>query len=413
MDAPGRPTLLENLRALPSSAWVLFGGVFVTRVGTFVLPFFTLYLTRRGYSAPQAGFAIGAYGLGALVAQLIGGLLADRIGRRNAIGLSMCGAGAVTLALWRADSLALIYPLMFALACIGEVHRPASGALIADLVPSERRVSAFTMFRLAINVGWAVGLALGGFLAERSFDLLFVGDAATSVAFGIISLVALPHGVRSARHQEVDLPTARAAIRADRGFLLFLASALLSGAVYAQNVSSLPLHVREAGFGPSTYGTLQSLNGVIVVLIELPVIAWTQRHGRLSMVALGQLLIGLGFASLLFADTIPLLVVMVVVWTLGEICGSSAATAIAADRAPEHARGRFQSALGAAWSVAFMLGPVLGTLVYGRSRAALWWACGGLGVVSSALALTARRFPAPAPGRLAPAPPGEVDVSPM
>lgn len=396
MDAePAPQKLLESLRSLPGPAWVLFAGTFVNRIGTFVLPFFTLYLTGKGFSAPQAGGAIAAFGLGGLVAQLFGGLLADRIGRRSAIGLSMIGAGVLTLALWRAETLAMIYPLMFAVACVGEIHRPASGALIADLVPRQGRVAAFTMFRLTFNVGWAVGLALGGVLAERSFDILFVGDAATSIAFGVISILALPHGTRTTRREEVDLPSARASILADRGFLLFLASALLAGTVYAQNVSSLPLHVRDSGFGPGTYGALQSLNGVLVVFLELPVIAWVQRHERLRMLALAQFLIGLGFATLLFADTLPLLVAMVVVWTIGEIVGSSPATAIAADRAPEYARGRYQSALGVAWSSAFMIGPLLGTFVYRANPAVLWWACGAAGVAAAALSLAARRHPAP------------------
>jgi MFS family permease len=412
MDAPASPTLRENIRALPASAWILFVGTFVNRLGTFVLPFFTLYLTGRGYSAGQAGIAIGAYGLGGFVAQLLGGLLADRIGRRNAIALSMLSTGALTLALWQADTLALIYVLMFAVACVGEIHRPASSALIADLVPSERRVAAFTVFRLTFNVGWAAGLALGGLLAERNVDLLFVGDAATSIAFGVISLVALPHGVRTGRKQEEHLPSARATILADRGFLLFLAGALISGLVYAQNVSTMPLHVRDSGFGPTVYGFLQSLNGLLVVVAELPVIAWAQRHERLRMVALGQLLIGLGFASLLFADTVPLLVGMVAVWTLGEIFGSSPATAIAADRAPAYARGRYQSALGSAWSVAFMAGPILGTRAYEANATALWWGCGAIGVAAAGLSLAARRHPVPPAPDLATETAPAVDVPP-
>jgi MFS family permease len=397
MDAePAPQKLLVSLRSLPGPAWVLFAGTFVNRIGTFVLPFFTLYLTGKGFSAPQAGGAIAAYGLGGLVAQLFGGLLADRIGRRDAIGLSMIGSGALTLALWQAESLALIAVLMFAVACVGEIHRPASGALIADLVPPEGRVAAFTMFRLTFNVGWAVGLALGGILAERSFDILFVGDAATAIAFGVFSLLALPHGTRSTSRAEVDLPSARASILADRGFLLFLASAFLGGTIYAQNVSSLPMHVRDAGFGPGVYGALQSLNGALVVVLELPIIAWVQRHERLRMLALAQVLLGLGFATLLVADTLPLLVGMVVVWTLGEIVGASPATAVAADRAPEYARGRYQSALGVAWSSAFMVGPLLGTIAYEASPPVLWWACGAAGVAAAALSLSARRHPAPA-----------------
>jgi MFS family permease len=390
------PTLRESLRSLPPPALVLFAGTFVNDFGTFVLPFYTLYLIQKGYSTPQAGVAIAAYGLGELVAQIIGGLLADRVGRRNAIALSMFTAGTLTLALWRAQGLALIVPLMFGFACASELSRPAAGALIADLVPSRSRLAAFTVLRLATNVGWAVGLALGGFLAQRSFDLLFVGDAATSIAFGFISLVALPHGVRSTRHDEVDLPTARRAILADRGFLLFLLGMLLMRLVYAQIFSTMPLHIQDHGHGPSTYGILLSISGGIVVLAELPVIAWVQRHDRLRMVSLGHLLIGLGYASLLFADTFPELIGMVAVFTLGEICGFSAAQAIAADRAPAHAQGRYQSAFGSTRGIGFLAGPVLGTLVYSASPQILWWACGVLGVLAAALALSARRFPLPA-----------------
>jgi MFS family permease len=392
-----RPSLRRNVRALPRSAWVLFAGTLVNRLGTFVLPFITLYLTENGFSAPQAGLAIGAYGFGGLIAQIVGGLLADRIGRRNAIALSMFSTGALTLALWQAESFALIVVLMFAIGTMGELHRPAAGALIADLVPSEQRVTAFTFFRLAINVGWAGGLALGGLLAERSFDLVFIGDAATSIAFGVISLALLPHGTRTKRREETHLTSARASILADRGFLLFLAAVLVTAAVYSQNVSTLPLHIREAGFSPSTYGLLQSLNGVIIVLFELPVIAWTQRHDRFRIVALGELLIGVAFATLLFANTLPLLVAMVVLWTVGEMIESPVASAIVADRAPVHARGRYQSAFGSMFGLAWIVGPVLGTYAYSENEAIPWVACGVLGIAAGAFSIAAGRHPAPVP----------------
>ena len=393
-----RPTLRDNLRSMPGSAWILFAGTFVNRLGTFVLPFITLYLTSLHYSAPQAGVAIACYGLGGLTAQAAGGLLADRLGRRNTISTAMLSAATLTVALSRAHSLATIYPLMFALAATAELHRPAAGALIADLLPSERRVTAFTMYRLAVNLGWACGLALGGLLAEHNFLWLFWGDAATSATFGVIALVALPHGTRTARHEERHLASARSAIVADRGFLLFLAAVLITGAVYSQNVSTLPLKLRVDGYGPSTYGLLQALNGIIIVFAELPVIAWTQRHARMSIVALGDVLIGLAFFSLLFATTLPGFLVMIVVWTVGEMVESPVASAVAADRAPTHARGRYQSAYGSMFGVAWMLGPVLGTSVYAASPTALWIACGVAGVVAANLSLAAGRRPVPSVG---------------
>jgi MFS family permease len=396
VSAPARgPSLRENVRAMPPAAWVLFAGTFVNRLGTFVFPFMILYLTGLGYSAGQAGVALALYGLGGFVSQLVGGWLTDRIGRRNTIGLSMITASCLTLALWQAESLALIYALMFLLALVAETHRPAASALITDVVPDERRVTAFAMFRLAINIGWAVGLTLGGLLADRSFGFLFVGDAVTSATFGVISLIALPHGVRTSRGEERHLGGgAVRAMLADRGFLLFLGSILIGSAIYMQNVSTFPLHIKQEGFSNTVYGMLQGLNGAFVVFLELPISAWTQRRSRTSMVALGGLLIGVAFGSLIFARTIPLLVVMVFVWTLGEIVSSPPASAFVADRSLEHTRGRYQAALGAMFGLGAIVGPLTGTLVYEASPDALWIGCLVAGVASAALALRAGRHPA-------------------
>ena len=398
---PARPSLRQNLRSLPPAAWVLFCGTFVNRLGTFVMPFMTLYLTHRGFSVPQAGVALAMYGVGGVAAQFLGGWLADRIGRRNAIGFSMLGASVITLLLWQASGLLVIYALMLLLALVAEMHRPAASALIADLVPSEQRVSAFALFRLAINVGWACGLTLGGILADRSFDLLFVGDAATSAAFGVISLIALPHGMRTSRQEERHLQGATRTILADRGFLLFLASVLIGASIYMQNVSTFPLHVQAAGFSTSVYGALQALNGVIVVLLELPITSWTGRRSRTRMIALGTVLIGLSFASLIVARSIPALAAMVLVWTLGEIIASPVSSAFVADRSPEHTRGRYQASLGVMFALGAVVGPTLGTVTYELSPDVLWIGCGVAGVLAAGLALAAGRHPAPAfPARL-------------
>jgi MFS family permease len=380
---------------MPREAWFLFAGAFVNRLGTFVMPFVVLYLTRRGFSTPQAGGAVAAYGLGGLVAQAVGGVVADRFGRRNTIGAAMLLAAAFTLALWRAQSLLQIYGLMLGLALCAEMHRPATGALIADLLPRERRVTAFTLYRLAVNVGWAAGLALGGFLAVHRFSLLFIGDALTSTAFGLLALIALPHGVRTSRHEERHLATARRSIAADRGFLLFLGAALAIAVVYSQNVSTLPLHVTDSGHAASTYGLLQSLNGVLIVLFELPVTAWTQHRSRTSIVALGGGLIGAAFASLVVAGSVPALTAAIVVWTMGEMLESPVASAFVADRAPEHARGRYQAAYGAMFGVAWIAGPLMGTSLYALDPNVLWLACGAISALGVALALAAGRRPAP------------------
>ena len=188
---------------MPRTIWVLLAGTFINRFGTFVLPFLVLYLRDLGYSAPQGGIAVAMYGVGGIAAVGIGGLLADRIGRRNSVALSMFGSAVATLALSQAHTLGTILPLTALVGLFAESYRPAASALIADHVPPERRVTAFALNRLAVNLGWALGPALGGIMASRSFIILFVADAATSAIYGVIALVALPHGVRSPREHDV------------------------------------------------------------------------------------------------------------------------------------------------------------------------------------------------------------------
>ena len=392
-----RPRLRDQVRRLPRAAWILFGAGFVNRAGTFVFPFLTLYLTGRGEPPTAAGVAVAMYALGALPARLFGGLLADRVGRRNTIALSMTGAALATLLLWRSESLAAIYLCVVALGLVGDMAQPAAKALIADLLGPDLRVLGYTMWRVATNAGWAAGLAIGGFLVDRSFDLMFLGDAATSLAFAGIALAFLPHGVRTARHEERDLPSARTAILADRGFLAFLAATFLGGLVYSQNIAAMPLRIRDLGFPASTYGLLQSLNGVLVVTVEIAVISLTRRFPRPIVFAVGQALVGVAFLSLLVADSVPALVAMVTVWTLGEMTIRPVASATVADRAPLHARGRYQSAEDAALGASLLIGPIAGTALYGLDPSWTWIACGVVGTLSALVALRIGRHPAPVP----------------
>lgn len=390
-------TLRQNLRGLPREAWILFAGAFVNRLGTFVLPFITLYLRGEGYSAPVAGIGLAAYGVGGLTAQATGGLLADRVGRRNAIAISMFGGGLCALALTQVTGLVPVVLVVAAMGFLGELYRPASSALVADLVAPEARVAAFSAYRLMLNVGWAIGLALGGLLFDRAPELLFVGDAVTSFSFGAIALFALPHGVRTAKREERHLDNARVSIRLDRGFLLGMASVFVVASVYMQNASTFALHVQDLGYSATTYGLLQAANGLLVVLFELPITAWTQHRPRVRMMALGGLFVGLGFLTLAFVEAVPGLVLMVVVWTFGEIVESPSTSAFVAERAPAHLRGRYQGMLGSMYGLAAIVSPLVGTTVYHVSPTALWLGCGAVAAIGAAFALRAGRYPVPVP----------------
>jgi MFS family permease len=381
---------------MPRTAWVLFGGTFVHRLASFVFPFLALYLTRRGLSVTDAGLALTGYGVGGVTAQLSGGLLTDRIGRRNAIALSMIASAVLVLLVLQARSLPIVILTVIAYAFFAELHRPASHALIADLVPSEHRVAAFAFNRLLLNLSFAIGLAVGGLVASRSFTALFLIDAASSATYGVISLVALPHGTRTSRAEEREAGgSARAAIFADAGFLLVLAGIFASALIYAQTYSTFPIWVRDRGFDESLYGFLQAENGFLVVALELAVTAFALRHPRTRMIALGILLTGLGFGAFAILRTQIGMALAVVIWTFGEMFDSPSVAAFTADRAPAHARGRYQSALGVTYGLAFTVGPLAGTALYRAAPEGVWLACAVLGFVGAALALAAERRPAP------------------
>src|SRR5256886_11588174 len=143
--------------------------------------------------------AVGAYGVGTLLASGLGGHLADTIGRRKTIVLSMFSAAITMLLLSQARSLPAIILLTAFAGLAGELYRPASSALLADLVPAGQRITAFSAYRMAFNAGWAFGPAVAGLLAKKSFFWLFAGDAATSILFGLVAFFVLPSGLRGTR----------------------------------------------------------------------------------------------------------------------------------------------------------------------------------------------------------------------
>ena len=380
------PTLLETLRTMPRPVWILFGGTFVNRFGTFVMPFLAIYLAREGFSAAQVGIAVSAYGGGHIVASMLGGHLADTIGRRHTIALSMFGSAIAMLALSQARGFPAITLLSFVVGLVAEIYRPAASALIGDLVPPENRVVAFGMYRFAINLGFALGPATAGLLADRSFFLIFAVDAATSFVYGIVAMVALPHGLRGTTRDEPAAEGVRVALR-DRQFVLFLLATLCVTWVEFQIHSTFPLHLANLGYSPKTYGILLSINGAMIVLFELAITAWTQRLPQQPLIAIGYALTAIGYALTGAVAGVPLLAMTVVIWTIGEMLYAPVAGAYVTRIAPEKYRGRYMGLWHSMFSGGMLLGPVLGSMIYARSPAWLWIACLVVGLFGAALAI--------------------------
>jgi MFS family permease len=381
-----QPTLFSTLRALPRPVWIIFFGTFLNKFGTFVIPFLTLYLTRQGCSPVVAGLAVGAYGGGHLLASMLGGFLADAIGRRKTIVLSMFSGGAAMLLLSQAHTLPLIIGLTALAGLTGEMYRPASSALLADLVPAGQRVPAYSAYRLAFNAGWAFGPATAGFLVGHGFFWLFVGDAASSLLYGLVAVIALPRGVRRKTPEENPGPAIEI-LRRDRRLHQVLIAAILIGMIFFQISSTFGLYMARKGFSPSAYGAILSLNGALVVLCELPLTAVTRRFAPRRVMSAGYLLIGVGFALNTFAGSVPALAGCMILLTLGEMIAMPVCSAYVADLAPAHLRGRYMGAYAMTWALGLMIGPGLGMKLFEFGPTVLWLACGSLGAIAALIIL--------------------------
>ena len=390
-------SLSAGLRSLPRSVWILFAGTFLNKFGSFVIPFLTLYMTGQGYSIGQAGFAISAYGVGHIIASALGGYLSDHIGRRNTIVLSMFSAAVTMMMLSQARGLPAIVILTGLCGLTAEMYRPASSALLADLIPPGQRVTAFAAYRMAFNAGWAFGPATAGFLANHSFFWLFAGDALTSALFGLVAWTCLPHGLRARGSRGARWSDAFRVIRHDRRFLLVLASSLCIGLVFLQMSSTFGMHITAHGFSPATYGALISLNGVLVVLFELPLTTITRRFAAPRIMALGYLLIGTGFAFNAWATQLGPLIAVVTMFTFGEMIAMPVASAYVADITPPDLRGRYMGSLGFVWALALVIGPNLGLRFYATNPVAMWIGCGVLGLLAANFARLNGRADAAAP----------------
>jgi len=386
-----RRRALDVAAGLPRPFWVLWAGMLVNRAGSFVVPFLAIYLTQaRGLSAAQAGVVAALYGAGAAVASPLGGYLADHAGRRRTlIGALTCG-GLGMIALGFARDIAVIAPACFVVAMVGESYRPAMQAAVADLVPPAERPRAFGLVYWVINLGYSIGLTLGGALASASFTLLFVGDGLTSMAFAFLVWRAVPE-TRPAHNDAGPHPRPAGLVRGfmapyrDRPFALFVLLSLLVLLVFMQHFTPLPLDMAAHGIPRATLGVVLALNGVLIVLVQPFAGPLLSRINRSYAIAAGAALVGLGFGVNALARGAPLFALGVVVWSLGEIAVLPIANAVVADVALPEMRGRYQGAYGLTFGLASFAAPLIGTTVLQHWGApALWGGCLVLGLLVAA-----------------------------
>ncbi|GAA4212164.1 MDR family MFS transporter [Actinocatenispora rupis] len=378
-----------HLGGLPRTFWILFGGQLVNRIGGMVAAFLVLYLGARGLSAGQIGLVLLARGVGSLVSQPVGGLLADRVGRRFTLLTGLVATSLTLVALGAAHTVPLMIVAAAALGLVSELYRPAASALVADVVPFTARAKAYGLMFWAVNLGFAVASVLAGFLAEHGYWLLFAVDAGSGLAFAVIIAVGIRRDPVTPSAPASDGPQAgyRTALR-DPLLVALVLLTLAYATVYNQAQVAIPLAIRDHGLSAAVYGTTAALNGILIVVLQPLLTTWLARFDRMRVLAVSWALVGAGMALTGLAHSAWQYAATVVVWTVGEVGTAGFTAALVADLAPADARGRYQALFGWGWSAASLLGPTLGTTVYGTlGPGAVWTGCLAIGLVSGVCAV--------------------------
>lgn len=396
-------TRLASLTAgLPRLYWLLWVGTLINRLGGFVVPFLTLYLTaQRRIPVSQAALMVSLFGAGSFAAQLTGGDLSDRLGRRPVMILSFLIAPVNMVLLGLARSLPLIAGLTLLQGFFTDLYRPAVSAAVADLVSPEVRPRAFGYLYWAINLGFAIAPALAGLIARFDYFLLFIGDAATTFIFGLIVI----WGVRETKPRgepTTSRPTSRqrlTLIWREPILLFFSLLALGFGTIYTQGNVTLPIDMQSNGLGPDQFGLAISLNGLLIVLLSIPISNAAVRWPKFGALAVATLLLGIGFGLTAVADRLWAYAITISIWTMGEIIGATIAPAVVADLSPLELRGTFQGVFGAAFGFAAFIGPILGGWVFQHLGPTSLWA--GAFTLACILALGYLAMSRPAARRMA------------
>lgn len=349
-----------------------------------VIPYLGTYMAQeRHISLHMVGVVLSVSGFGSILSQFCAGWCVDRFGYRITMTAGMAGTGMFLFLLGVADNMTMIVICTLLVGLTGDMHRPASAALVADMCSPAERPRAYGLLYWAVNLGYAVSMVTGGTLVRYGFTLLFWFNATTCLtAAALVWRAVKKTSLQSTTEPDVSsryLDAAR-----DRLLLAYLGSWFAYGIVFCQAVTTLPLAMRMDGLSASTYGYAMAINAIIIVCIQPLASPILTRLDPSHVLIGGVLILGAGFGCTTFVSSATGYGLTIALWTLGEIAVSSVNQAVIASFAPASLRGRYYGLYGVAWSTALLVAPILGTTLLAKGTSYLWATCAALCVLSAA-----------------------------
>lgn len=382
-------TYREAFTGLSKETWLLSFIMLVNRSGTMVVPFMTLYLTRpeMGYSISQAGFVFALFGAGAFSGAWLGGRLTDKIGFYPVQLITLFCGGLMFIVLGQMHTFPLICFFTFLLSFVNEAFRPANSTAIAFYSREENRTRSYALNRLAINIGWAVGSGLGGYLAGINYELLFWVDGFTNISAAILLWLLLKPSRQALVHKETVKPGPVPAAHRDRKYIYFIIITLLFASCFFQIFTNLPVYFKtEAHLSEASIGLIMAANGILIALMEMVVVYKLEgRKRNLVFITAGVFITGISFLMLNIPGMGFLVALsMIIVITVGEILSIPFMNSYWIERTQASNRGQYAALYTMAWSGAQTLGPWAGaqTAQYAGFNV-LWWVVGGLCILTS------------------------------
>jgi len=391
------------------SFWLLVVVMFIDAVGGGLLyPFFALYITERfGASMTQVGYIFLLFSLTGFAGSMLGGALADRMGRKGILVFSLLASSGSALLMGLMDTLGAFFALALLVGLFANVGQPAYQAMIADLLPERKQAQGFGVVRVATNLSMVIGPAIGGFLIDRSYLLLFITDAAISLMAALALLAWIPETrpqPRAEAGHESTLDTFRGYGRVirDRLFVLFLLAGLLMALAYMNLNTTLGVYLRDnQGVSETGYGWLLSLNAALVVVFQFPLTRRLEGRPPMLVMALGTALVAIGFALYGFVSGYGWFAAAMVILTVGEMLVVPVSQAVAAHFAPPDMRGRYLAVYGLSWGIPYAVGPLLAGFVLDRLAPYwLWYAAGLVGAAAAVFFVALHYWANPQPVRL-------------
>jgi MFS family permease len=344
-----------------------------------VLPFLAIYLTKMQHTSEgQAGLVLTFYGIGSLITSPFVGRIADRFGKITVMEVSLILSGVVLLFYSFVNDYVLIVIVTFTWAVISEAFRPANLSLISEIVVPELRRPAFSLNRLAINLGMSIGPVIGGFLIIFNFHMIFYVNALSSILAGIFLISKHKNFIAKPGPVENIKPAIKKSIFVlpkDKTLYYFLISLLPVYMVFFQMQAAMPLYiVKNLGMTEAAFGSLVAINTVMIIFIEVPLnnamINWSHRKA----LCVGALLTAIGFGGMALTTNVYGIIFTIVIWTFGEMIFFPSSAAYMSEISPPERLGEYMGYYQMIFSISMAIGPWLGTVVFQNFGARVLWA---------------------------------------